>query len=89
LPGPVVRRQRTDDTVVVRRGDCLWDIAARRLGPDATDAQIAAEWPQWYATNRAVIGDRPDLLEPGQRLRPPVDHVADGPESDGETGGQQ
>lgn len=62
-----------DHAVVVRRGDSLWAIAGRHLGPTATDAQIAAAWPRWYATNRAVIGPDPDLLLPGQRLMPPVD----------------
>lgn len=54
--------------VVVRPGDCLWTIAARHLGPDATDARIAAEWPRWYVANRAVIGPDPSLIYPGQRL---------------------
>lgn len=58
--------------VVVRHGDSLWRIAARALGPGATDAQIAVEWPRWYAANRAVIGPDPDLLFPGQRLVPPA-----------------
>jgi hypothetical protein len=57
--------------VVVRRGDCLWDLAAARLGPAATAAEISAEWRRWYQTNRAVIGPDPDRLRPGQRLRPP------------------
>lgn len=60
-----------DEEVVVHRGDTLWDIAARRLGPAASDALVAAEWPRWYAANRAVIGADPDQLQPGQRLRPP------------------
>ena len=57
--------------VVVRRGDTLWDIAARHLGPAATDAEISRTWPQWYAANRHVIGPDPDRLQPGQQLRPP------------------
>ena len=57
--------------VVVRRGDTLWDIAARHLGPAATDAEISRTWPQWYAANRHVIGSDPDRLQPGQQLRPP------------------
>jgi nucleoid-associated protein YgaU len=61
-----------EDEVVVRRGDTLWGIAARRLGPSASDARIAAEWPRWYAANRAVIGDDPDRLRPGQRLQAPA-----------------
>ena len=57
--------------VVVRRGDTLWDIAARYLGVDASAAEIAASWPRWHAANAAVIGPDPDLLVPGQRLLPP------------------
>ncbi len=56
----------------VRRGDTLWDIAAARLGPGASAAQIAAEWPRWYAANRHVIGPDPALIVPGQRLVPPT-----------------
>lgn len=60
-----------DPAVVVRRGDSLWSITARHLGPDATAVQVAREWPRWYAANRAVIGADPELLRPGQRLVPP------------------
>ncbi|MFM6847559.1 MAG: LysM peptidoglycan-binding domain-containing protein, partial [Terrabacter sp.] len=63
----------THDVVTVRRGDTLWSVAARHLGPDATDAHVAREWPRWYAANRDLIGDDPDLLVPGQQLRPPSD----------------
>ncbi len=59
------------DEAVVRRGDTLWQIAARHLGADASVAEIAAEWPRWYAANHRVIGPDPDLLRPGQRLTPP------------------
>ena len=58
--------------VVVRRGDSLWGIAARHLGPDATDAEIARAWPAWFEANRDVVGDDPDLLRPGQRLQAPA-----------------
>jgi nucleoid-associated protein YgaU len=57
--------------VVVHRGDSLWTIAARHLGPGATDAQVAAEWPRWWAANQHEIGPDPNLLLPGQRLQPP------------------
>jgi hypothetical protein len=60
-----------DDAVVVRRGDTLWSIAARHLGNGATDGEIAEEWPQWFTANRALIGNDPDRLRPGERLRPP------------------
>jgi hypothetical protein len=58
--------------VVVRRGDTLWTIAARQLGPDATDAEIAEQWPRWWRANRTRIGDDPDLLLPGQVLLAPT-----------------
>jgi hypothetical protein len=44
---------------VVAPGDTLWGIAG-------------ADWPRWYAANRAVVGPDPDLIRPGQRLVPPA-----------------
>jgi nucleoid-associated protein YgaU len=64
--GPAHRRPVD---VVVRAGDCLWAVAARDLGPRATDQQIAQRWHEIYAANRAVIGPDPDLVRPGQVLR--------------------
>lgn len=64
------------DTVTVRRGDTLWSIAARHLGPEASDSEVAAEWPRWFAANRSVIGDDPDVVLPGQLLRAPTAEVA-------------
>jgi hypothetical protein len=58
--------------IVVRAGDSLWTLAARRLGPGASAAEIAVAWPRLYAANRAVIGTDPDLIHPGQRLVPPA-----------------
>ena len=60
--------------VTVAAGDTLWDIAAVQLGPVATSADIAAEWPRWFVANRQVIGDDPDLIYPGERLAPPPYH---------------
>ncbi len=57
--------------VVVRRGDTLWSIVARHLGPSASPADIDTEWPRWWAANRDVIGPDPDVIFPGQRLLPP------------------
>lgn len=57
--------------VVVRRGDTLWAVAARDLPVDATDAEIAVEWPRWYRANREAIGPDPDRLLVGLRLRAP------------------
>ena len=64
-------RRTSGAEVVVLRGDSLWSIVARRLGPEATDAEVAGEWPRWYAANRSVIGDDPDVLLPGQVLHAP------------------
>jgi len=71
---PAPRAGTTRDApleVVVRRGDSLWAIAARHLGSDASDAEIARAWPAWYEANRHVVGDDPDRLRPGQLLRAP------------------
>ncbi len=57
--------------VIVEAGDSLWLLAAEQLGPTADDADIDAAWRAWYTANRRVIGDDPDLILPGQRLRPP------------------
>jgi len=57
--------------VVVHRGDSLWTIARRQLGPGATDAEVAAAWPRWYAANRDVVGPDPGRLQPGQVLTAP------------------
>lgn len=70
-----VPSQTTAAGHVVRPGDCLWDIAAARLrssGRPTTDRDVAAEVRAWWTANAAVIGPDPDLLVPGQVLRPPV-----------------
>jgi nucleoid-associated protein YgaU len=55
----------------VHPGDSLWLITANRLGPHASASAVAAQWPRWYAANRATIGPDPDLLIPGQVLHAP------------------
>lgn len=67
----ITPEQRRELCVVVRRGDTLWEIAARHLGPGVTDLEVAAEWPRWWRANRLVIGSDPHLILPGMRLRPP------------------
>jgi hypothetical protein len=76
-PAPSVHRHGTRTprrtsagSVVVRAGDTLWGIAARHLPAAASNARIAAEWPRWYRANADVVGTDPDLIRPGQRLRP-------------------
>jgi hypothetical protein len=68
----VPHREAPREGYVVRRGDALWNIAARHLGAGASAADIAREWPRWYAANRSVIGPNPSLLRPGELLSPPV-----------------
>ena len=54
-----------------RPGLALRSAAARGLPVDATDAEIAVEWPRWYRANREAVGPDPDRLLPGLRLRAP------------------
>jgi hypothetical protein len=74
---PVLGSVPTDEgapsaEIVVHRGDCLWSVVARAMGPGASDADVAHAWPRWFERNRAVIGADPGLLLPGQRLVPPT-----------------
>ncbi|MEN8114001.1 MAG: LysM peptidoglycan-binding domain-containing protein [Actinomycetota bacterium] len=69
------RARRTDATgatYVVEPGDCLWRIAratlAERTGRSPAGAEIARFWRAIYTANRAVIGDDPNLIFPGQHL---------------------
>lgn len=77
-PGPLTGRplrlqqpagQGTE--VTVRPGDSLWSLSAARLGPFASDVDIALDWPRIYQANREVIGANPHFLRPGQILRIP------------------
>jgi hypothetical protein len=73
-PRPIPTHAASPDaeaTVDVHPGDSLWLIAARRLGQHASDAEIAAAWPRWYAANADVIGGNPSLIRPGEVLRAP------------------
>jgi nucleoid-associated protein YgaU len=75
-PAPPGSARRAVATVVVEAGDCLWTIAAETLaatiGSEPSNAAVTAEWPRWYALNRAAIGADPDLLLPGMLLRAPA-----------------
>ncbi|MET3903763.1 hypothetical protein [Paenarthrobacter sp. 4246] len=74
LSRPSSRQENAQDStgVVVKAGDSLWSLAASRLGPFATDVEVALMWPKWYAANLTVIGGDPSVLTPGQVLRPPA-----------------
>jgi nucleoid-associated protein YgaU len=71
-PVPQTPSSTWSRTITVVRGDTLWAIAARHLGPDASPLQVAREWPRWYAANRTVIGSNPDLIRVGQILTVPT-----------------
>jgi len=62
-------------TYVVRSGDSLWRIAERTLSDrgdgTVTSADIARFWPVVYEANRALIGNDPNLIFPGQTLQLP------------------
>ena len=68
---PLAPHPRHAVGVVVRPGDCLWTLTADVLRHPSS-ARVAATWPRWWRANRAVIGSDPDLIQPGQRLRPPT-----------------
>ena len=61
-------KQATTYTVV--SGDTLWAIAKKHLGE-------GKRWPEIYDQNKAVIGDNPDRIKPGQVLTIP-DNTAPG-----------
>jgi hypothetical protein len=75
LSAPAVRAVegpgKEADAVTVLAGDTLWDIAAHSMGPEASEVEIALQWPRWYQANKAIIGQNPDALLPGQILQPP------------------
>jgi nucleoid-associated protein YgaU len=64
-----------EGSYTVRAGDTLWRIARDRLDQDQrSDAHVQTYCQAIYAANRAVIGDDPDLIYPGQHLRIPPPH---------------
>jgi Tfp pilus assembly protein FimV len=55
----------------VRRGDSLWPIAKKQLGPNSSQAQVARRVERLGTLNlrdRIASGD-PDLIVAGERLR--------------------
>ncbi|NED97312.1 hypothetical protein G1H11_18600 [Phytoactinopolyspora alkaliphila] len=80
MPDDTPPEQASTQHIVVERGQTLWSIAdhhLRRARPSPappTPAEITAEWRRWFAANRSVIGEDPDLVHPGMRLTPPTHH---------------
>lgn len=54
----------TEDIYIVQKGDCLWHIAASKLG-DGT------RWVELYDANKDVIGDDPNIILIGMELHIP------------------
>ena len=74
-PHATVRLDRSASRHVVQPGECLWKIArdtlADRGGADPSNTEIARFWPAIYEMNRALIGEDPNLIHPGQSLQIP------------------
>jgi hypothetical protein len=70
--------------VEVHAGDTLWALAARLLPAHADNSAVASLCERLYALNKPVIGDNPDLIRPGQRLRVPEQprHASTHPEEE-------
>jgi nucleoid-associated protein YgaU len=62
-----VKEHAAGAVYIVRTGDTLWDIAASHL-EHPTDAATTEAWKAIWRANRAVIGDEPALIHPGQQL---------------------
>lgn len=80
-PGPLAGRPLRQQQpgarpaeVTVRAGDSLWSLSSARLGPFASDVDVALDWPLIYQANKDIIGGNPNLLRPGQVLHLPPGH---------------
>ncbi|GAA5114972.1 hypothetical protein GCM10023339_21220 [Alloalcanivorax gelatiniphagus] len=69
LPAPVRPASQRSGTYVVRAGDSLWSIAREH---PAEGAGVEERWRAIWSANRALVGDDPDLIHPGQALRLPA-----------------
>ncbi len=65
VPRSEPKSQPTDsDTYTVQSGDSLSKIAKKLYGD-------ANNWHKLYDANKTLIGDNPDMIQPGQRLTVP------------------
>jgi hypothetical protein len=71
LATSVQHRGPPRQAVVVHRGDSLWSMSTSVVGTDASNAEIASFVADLYAANRALIGDDPNLIQPGTVMTVP------------------
>lgn len=57
--------QSTQKTYTVVSGDCLWNITKKFTGD-------GSRWQELYSLNKAVVGNNPNLIYPGQILTLPA-----------------
>ena len=55
---------KAEKSYTVKGGDNLSDIAQEQLGD-------ANRWKEIYKLNKDLIGDNPDLIQPGMKLKLP------------------
>jgi murein DD-endopeptidase MepM/ murein hydrolase activator NlpD len=68
---PATPAAATGDSYTVQSGDWLSTIARDHTGMCGDGTDIATCWQPLYEANRAVVGDNPDLIFPGQVLALP------------------
>lgn len=66
IPGSEIHApdDKGEKMYTIKSGDNLSDIAQEQLGD-------ANRWKEIYELNKDVIGDNPDLIHPGKKLKLP------------------
>lgn len=62
----------SSSTVMIEKGDTLWDIAKSQLeasGGQVTNQNIDATWKAIYEANKETLGDNPHKIFPGQAIK--------------------
>ena len=63
-PDEIKGADKAEKSYTIKSGDNLSDIAQEQLGD-------ANRWKEIYELNKDVIGDNPDLIHPGKKLKLP------------------
>ncbi len=58
------KSEKSEKSYTIKDGDNLSDIAQEQLGD-------ANRWKEIYELNKDVIGDDPDMIHPGKKLKLP------------------